>query len=129
MVVGVEDARRQLDQLPLVTEEQQAAHARLGRRHQHRADPVAGLEQKLRGESEPGRQIEAVLPDHQHEIALEIGRAGVLAQGRQGGLQLVRRGAGLHGGAGADQGQALHHPEGGIAGALRQGPAGRQHHP
>ena len=43
VVVGVEDARRQLDQLPLVAEEQQAPHARLGRRHQHRADPVAGL--------------------------------------------------------------------------------------
>ena len=82
----------------------------------------------MAGQPQPGRQIEAVFPQHQHQIAAEIRCRQPRRQRRQSALQLVGIGAGLGFGLGADQGQTLHHPEGGIAGALRQGPAGRQHH-
>ena len=49
MVVGVEDAARQLDQLALVAKEQQAAYAPLAGGHQQRPHPVARLEQQLAG--------------------------------------------------------------------------------
>ena len=128
VVVGVEDAAGQLDQFALITQQQQAAHADLGRRHEQGSEPVARLEQKLRRQPQPGRQIEPVLTDHQHQIAAESRRCGAFAQSRKGLGQLVGAGAALHLSLGADQGQAIHHPKGGIAGALGQTPALWNHH-
>ena len=128
MVVGVEDAARQLDQFALITQQQQAAHPGLGRRHEQRSEPVARLEQQIRWQTQPGRQIEPVLTDHQHQITAESRRCGAFAQSRKGLGQLVGARAALHLSLGADQGQAIHHPKSRIAGALGQAPALWNHH-
>lgn len=111
MVVGVEDAARQLDQFALITQQQQAAHPGLGRRHEQRSEPVTRLEQQIRWQTQPGRQIEPVLTDHQHQITAESRRCGAFAQSRKGLGQLVGARAALHLSLGADQGQAIHHPK------------------
>jgi len=112
------DTASQLDQLAVVPEQDQLPHTRLARGHDHRPQPVAGLEQQLRRQAQPRRQIQAVLADHHHQISAETGCGGTLTQLGQASLQLVGGGTALNDGLGANQGQAIHHTEGRVAGAL-----------
>ena len=74
MVVGVKDATGQLDQLAVITQQQQIFHACFRSSHQHRSDPVAHLEQ--RRQSFPPRQVQTVFTDHQRQGSFKprIGR-------------------------------------------------------
>ena len=71
MVMGVKDAASQLDQLPVIAEQEQIVHADFRGSHQHWTHPIADLQAGRK--TAALRQIKAVFPDHQHQRAVKAG--------------------------------------------------------
>ena len=113
----------------MISEKKKLLHPRFGGSHQQRTHPVAGLQLWLMGrEVQRSGQIKTVFADYQREPPLKTRRPRQGLKTHQSGLELIGRGTGLHLSLRADERQALHHTEGGIAGALRQRSAPGKHH-
>ena len=117
-MVGVKDAPSQLDQLALVAEQEQTLHPQLSRGHQQRSNPVARLQQQRRREPLLRSEIQAVFPQDQHQITAPTRLLAAALQLLTGLGQLIGGGTALHQGLRANEGQAIHHAKGGVAGAL-----------